>query len=169
MDSASIPTIDVSTVTTNTPDLSLATVAPDTPVMGGTVTPHPPDQVITTNPNMFIRTTCSKILLPPGIYNYQRNNGLHSIMSVKSDKGNFDEIEGHYQMIGKPQGSKSGRGQQSVYDQASGGHKRTSLQIFSAEVREQLLKDPKVKKEDMDNIIIERWINLTPEMKKKYQ
>merc|ERR550519_1087918 len=48
---------------------------------------------------MFIRTTCSKILLPPGIYKYARNNGLQSIMSVKADKGTFDAIESHYHIM----------------------------------------------------------------------
>jgi len=174
MDSQSIPTIDVSTVTTNTPALALATVVPDTPVMGGSVTPHPLDQVISTNPNMFIRTTCSKILLPPGIYTYQRNNGLHSIMSVKADSGIFDDIEGHYMIIGRSNSkAKESRNAKSPNpleqpSQQLPTHRRTSLQVFSAEVREELLKDSKINKADLDNIIIERWINLTPEVKKKY-
>ena len=66
------PIIDVSTITSNTPQLALSTVKPDTPVMGGCVTPWPLGHVITVHPTLFIRTTCSKIFLPPGLYSYER-------------------------------------------------------------------------------------------------
>ena len=66
------PVIDVSTITTNTPQLALSTVKADTPVMGGSVTPWPLGQMIAVHPTLFIRTTCSKIFLPPGLYSYER-------------------------------------------------------------------------------------------------
>ena len=47
--------VDLSTVTTNTPRVALATVAPGTEVLGGHVTPHPTHQMITVNPSQFIR------------------------------------------------------------------------------------------------------------------
>merc|ERR1719228_1504425 len=83
-------------MTTNSPALALATVQPATQVMGGTVTPHPTNQIVTVHPNMFIRTTCSKVFLPPGLYKYSRNNGLQSIMSVRADTGTFEAIESYY-------------------------------------------------------------------------
>ena len=96
------PQIDVSTITTNTPTLAMSTVKPNTEVMGGCVTPWPPHKLVKVQPSLFIRTTCSKILLPPGLYSYQRNNGLHSIMSVRADSGTFDSIESHYILMDKP-------------------------------------------------------------------
>ena len=66
------PTIDVSTISSNTPQLALNTVRAGTPVMGGSVTPWPLGQIITAHPAHFIRTTCSKIFLPPGLYSYER-------------------------------------------------------------------------------------------------
>ena len=55
---------------------------------------HYPCTIITTTTST--RTTCSKSKLPPGIYFYQRANGLQSLMVVKTDMGSFDQIEGHY-------------------------------------------------------------------------
>ena len=119
--SGGLASVDPATVTTNTPTLALATVPPDiiliiiynnshiysqvppdTPILGGRVTPHPTDRMIAVHPSQFIRctsptadcydlilsflffrTTCSKVFLPPGIYKYARNNGLNSIMSVR--------------------------------------------------------------------------------------
>merc|ERR1712156_1208897 len=78
------------------PTLALATVPPDTPILGGRVTPHPTDRMIAVHPSQFIRTTCSKVFLPPGIYKYARNNGLNSIMSVRADSGSFKALESHY-------------------------------------------------------------------------
>ena len=49
--------VDPSTVTTNTPTLALATVPPDTPILGGRVTPHPTDRMIAVHPSQFIRYT----------------------------------------------------------------------------------------------------------------
>ena len=92
------PQIDVSTITTNTPFLAMSTVKPNTEVLGGRVTPWAPHLLIKVHPSLFIRTTCSKIMLPPGLYSYQRNNGIKSIMSVKADSGTFDSIESHYHM-----------------------------------------------------------------------
>ena len=68
--SSGLASVDPATVTTNTPALALATVMPDTPVLGGRVTPHPLHQLIPVHPSLFIRTTCSKIMLPPGLYSY---------------------------------------------------------------------------------------------------
>ena len=64
--------VDVSTITANNPTLGLATVVPNTPVMGGKVSPWPLASLVHTHPKLFIRTTCSKINLPPGLYKYQR-------------------------------------------------------------------------------------------------
>ena len=55
--SGGLASVDPSTVTTNSPTLALATVPPDTPILGGRVTPHPTDQMITVNPSQFIRST----------------------------------------------------------------------------------------------------------------
>ena len=69
---ASGPFIDVSTISSNTPQMALSTVKAGTPVMGGFVSPWPLGQMITVHPTLFIRTTCSKIYLPPGLYTYER-------------------------------------------------------------------------------------------------
>ena len=69
---ASGPFIDVSTISSNTPQMALNTVKECTPVMGGFVSPWPLRQMITVHPTLFIRTTCSKIFLPPGLYTYER-------------------------------------------------------------------------------------------------
>ena len=69
---ASGPFIDVSTISSNTPQMALSTVKESTPVMGGFVSPWPLRQMITVHPTLFIRTTCSKIFLPPGLYTYER-------------------------------------------------------------------------------------------------
>ena len=69
---ASGPFIDVSTISSNTPQMALSTVKEATPVMGGFVSPWPLRQMITVHPTLFIRTTCSKIFLPPGLYTYER-------------------------------------------------------------------------------------------------
>ena len=103
------PQIDVSTITTNTPFLAMSTVKPNTEVLGGSVTPWAPHLLIKVHPSLFIRTTCSKIMLPPGLYSYQRNNGIKSIMSVKADSGTFDSIESHYHMC-KPTNFESETG-----------------------------------------------------------
>ena len=66
------PFIDVSTISSNTPQMALSTVREATPVMGGFVSPWPLGQMITVHPTLFIRTTCSKIFLPPGLYTYER-------------------------------------------------------------------------------------------------
>ena len=55
--SGGLASVDPSTVTTNSPTLALATVPPDTPILGGRVTPHPTAQMITVNPSQFIRST----------------------------------------------------------------------------------------------------------------
>ena len=69
---ASGPFIDVSTISSNTPQMALSTVREATPVMGGFVSPWPLGQMINVHPTLFIRTTCSKIFLPPGLYTYER-------------------------------------------------------------------------------------------------
>ena len=69
---ASGPFIDVSTISSNTPQMALSTVKESTPVMGGLVSPWPLRQMITVHPTLFIRTSCSKIFLPPGLYSYER-------------------------------------------------------------------------------------------------
>ena len=53
--SSGLASVDPATVTTNTPALALATVMPDTPVLGGRVTPHPLHQLIPVHPSLFIR------------------------------------------------------------------------------------------------------------------
>ena len=53
--SGGLASVDPSTVTTNTPTLALATVPPDTPILGGRVTPHPTDWMIAVHPSQFIR------------------------------------------------------------------------------------------------------------------
>ena len=53
--SGGLASVDPSTVTTNTPTLALATVPPDTPILGGRVTPHPTDRMIAVHPSQFIR------------------------------------------------------------------------------------------------------------------
>ena len=74
--SGGLASVDPATVTTNTPTLALATVPPDiiliinynnshiysqvppdTPILGGRVTPHPTDKMIAVHPSQFIRCT----------------------------------------------------------------------------------------------------------------
>jgi len=171
------PQIDVSTITTNTPKLAMSTVKPHTQVMGGLVTPWPPHLLIKVHPSLFIRTTCSKILLPPGLYNYQRNNGLKSIMSVKADSGTFDAIESHYNMC-KPtnfdaEGTKGKkvdnmRWNTKVKKTYTSAHRKTPLQIYSQDCKKALAYEG-VPKEDWDKLTIDRWSKLSPEDKQVYK
>jgi len=169
------PQIDVSTITTNTPNLALATVKPQTQVMGGMVTPWPLHVQIFIHPSLFIRTTCSKIFLPPGLYNYQRNNGLKSIMSVKSDSGTFDSIENYYHMtkindeVEKTRGKKVDniRWNTKVKKTYTSAHRKTPLQIYSQDCKNMLANEG-VPKCDWDKLTIERWAALPPEEKQEY-
>lgn len=171
------PQIDVSTITTNTPILAMSTVKPHTQVMGGLVTPWPPHVLIKVHPSLFIRTTCSKILLAPGLYNYARNNGLKSIMSVKADSGTFDAIESHYQMC-KPTGfdAETPKGKKvdnmrwdtKVRKTYTSAHRKTPLQIYSQDCKKDLANEG-VPKDDWDKLTIDRWSKLSPEEKKVYK
>merc|ERR1711915_453883 len=170
------PQIDVSTITSNTPLLALSTVKPETQVMGGSVTPWPPNMMVKIHPSLFIRTTCSKILLPPGLYSYQRNNGLKSIMSVKADTGTFDAIENHYHMCKTTkQDAKKSKGQKvdnirwntKVKKTYTSAHRKTPLQIYSQDCRKSLASEG-VPREKWDDFVINSWANLSPEAKKKY-
>jgi len=167
------PQIDVSTITTNTPVLARATVQPNTQVMGGLVTPWPPHLLIKVHPSLFIRTTCSKIMLPPGLYGYKRNNGLQSIMSVKSDSGTFDVIESHYLMNqyekekDKNKKVDNIRWNTKVKKTYTSAHRKTPLQIYSQDCKLALANEG-VPKEDWDKTIIDRWSSLPAEEKAVY-
>eukprot|EP00092_Neocalanus_flemingeri_P006542 GFUD01007052.1.p1 GENE.GFUD01007052.1~~GFUD01007052.1.p1 ORF type:complete len:560 (+),score=220.44 GFUD01007052.1:152-1831(+) len=169
------PQIDVSTISTNTPTLAMSTVRANTEVMGGMVTPWPPHLLITVHPSLFIRTTCSKILLPPGLYNYQRNNGLQSIMSVKSDSGTFDSIESHYHMtqmtdeVEKTRGKKVDniRWNTKVKKTYTSAHRKTPLQIYSQDCKKSLANEG-IPKNEWDKHIIDRWARLPAEEKKEF-
>jgi len=171
------PQIDVRTITTNTPLLALSTVKPNTEVMGGYVTPWAPNRLVKCQPSLFIRTTCSKIMLPPGLYRYKRNNGLQSFMSVRADSGTFDSIESHYLLMDrptkfyneKPQGKKvdNRRANTVVRKTYTSAHRKTGLQIFSEEVKKDLRAEL-VDKDDWSKETIDRWANLDPVLKKEY-
>jgi len=167
------PIIDVSTITSNTPQLALSTVKPDTPVMGGCVTPWPLGHVITVHPTLFIRTTCSKIFLPPGLYSYERSNGLVSVMSVKSDDGKFEEIEGQYFIKQADKDPHKGvsvdkmRPNTKVKRTYLSAHRRTPLQIYDEDCRVEMEIEG-VARELWDEEVIKRWTNLTKEEKDKY-
>ena len=119
----------------------------------------------------MFRTTCSKIHLPPGIYKYARNNGLQSIMSVKTDKGSFEDIEAHYKIT-------AGRGVTKVDSAKRELHNKnekrdllpgflTPLEIFSEELRKKL--GPKaLKKGDLETMVTKKWAELSYEEKKVY-
>ncbi|XP_023336065.1 uncharacterized protein LOC111707233 [Eurytemora carolleeae] len=62
------------------------------PVMGGMVTLLNPGIPLTCNPAQFIKTTSSKYKIPPGVYKYVRKNGLESVLLVKDDDGNYDDL-----------------------------------------------------------------------------
>jgi len=172
------PQIDVSTITTNTPLLALSTVKPNTEVMGGYVTPWAPNLLIKVQPSLFIRTTCSKILLPPGLYSYRRNNGLQSIMSVKADSGTFDSIESHYLLMDKPtkfynekppSGKKvdNRRVNTVVKKTYTSAHRKTGLQVFSDDVKKDLRAE-RIPKDDWDKETIDRWAKMDPVTKQWY-
>jgi len=169
------PQIDVSTITTNTPFLAMSTVKPNTEVLGGSVTPWAPHLLIKVHPSLFIRTTCSKIMLPPGLYSYQRNNGIKSIMSVKADSGTFDSIESHYHMC-KPTNFESETGKKvdnrrwntKVKKTYTSAHRKTPLQIFSMDIKTTLSKEG-IPKEDWDKETIDRWARLDPVTKEEYK
>jgi len=172
------PQIDVSTITTNTPLLAMATVKPNTPVLGGMVTPWAPHLIINVHPSLFIRTTCSKIMLPPGLFSYQRNNGLKSIMSVRADSGTFDSIESHYHMsktnnlfmAEKNTGKKvdNMRWDTKVRKTYTSAHRKTPLQIYSQDCKRALAHEG-IPKEDWDKHTIDRWSRLAPEAKQEYK
>merc|ERR1719228_1160611 len=139
------------------------------------VTPWPLHVHITMHPSLFIRTTCSKILLPPGLYSYQRNNGLKSIMSVKSDSGTFDTIEDYYHMtrmneeVEKTRGKKGDniRWNTKVKRTYTSAHRKTPLQIFSQDCKN-ILANEGIPKCEWDKVIIDRWSTLPPEEKQEY-
>jgi len=162
--------VDPSTVTTNTPTLALATVPPDTPILGGRVTPHPTDRMIAVHPSQFIRTTCSKVFLPPGIYKYARNNGLNSIMSVRADTGSFDALEAHY-LITSARGVTRRRSlvEEPVVQQPNGFQQQPidALQLFTADLQKQL-GQKECKKGDFNAVVETKWAELSYDEKRAY-
>jgi len=173
---ASGPQIDVSTITTNTPALAMSTVQPNTEVLGGKVTPWPPHLLIKIQPSLFIRTTCSKVLLPPGLYSYQRDNGLKSIMVVKADSGTFDAIESYYLLMCRQSNqvvSSSGkkvdnkRWDTKVKKTYTSAHRKSPLQLYSQDLQKVLLKE-RIPREDWDKEIIDRWAKLDKVTKQEY-
>ena len=79
-ESTTHPKIDYSLLRANNPFLS-RTVKPHTKVEGagwdgltGTISPHPTYRVVPVNPIRFIRTTCDRARLPPGIYSFLKEN-----------------------------------------------------------------------------------------------
>merc|ERR1719278_2303079 len=167
--SGGLASVDPSTVTTNTPTLALATVPPDTPILGGRVTPHPTDRMIAVHPSQFIRTTCSKVLLPPGIYKYARNNGLNSIMSVRADSGSFDALEAHY-LITSARGvtRRKSLAEEPVVQQPNGFQQPLdALQLFTADLQKQL-EPSESKKGDFDATVAAKWAELSYDEKRSY-
>merc|ERR1719278_2122588 len=168
--SGGLASVDPSTVTTNTPTLALATVPPDTPILGGRVTPHPTDRMIAVHPSQFIRTTCSKVFLPPGIYKYARNNGLNSIMSVRADTGSFDALEAHY-LITSARGVTRRRSlvEEPVVQQPNGFQQQPidALQLFTADLQKQL-GQKECKKGDFNAVVETKWAELSYDEKRAY-
>lgn len=167
--SGGLASVDPSTVTTNTPTLALATVPPDTPILGGRVTPHPTDRMIAVHPSQFIRTTCSKVFLPPGIYKYARNNGLNSIMSVRADTGSFDALEAHY-LITSARGVTRRRSlvEEPVVQQPNGFQQPVdALQLFTIDLQKQL-GQKESKKGDFDTVVAMKWAELSYDEKRGY-
>lgn len=171
--SGGLASVDPSTVTTNTPTLALATVPPDTPILGGRVTPHPTDRMIAVHPSQFIRTTCSKVFLPPGIYKYARNNGLNSIMSVRADTGSFDALEAHY-LITSARGvqqrvtRRRSLVEEPVVQQPNGFQQpMDALQLFTADLQKQL-GQKESKKRDFNTVVEAKWAELSYDEKRVY-
>merc|ERR1719278_2253612 len=167
--SGGLASVDPSTVTTNTPTLALATVPPDTPILGGRVTPHPTDRMIAVHPSQFIRTTCSKVFLPPGIYKYARNNGLNSIMSVRADTGSFDALEAHY-LITSARGvqQRKSLAEEPVVQQPNGFQQPVdALQLFTIDLQKQL-GQKESKKGDFDTVVAMKWAELSYDEKRGY-
>merc|ERR1719278_486017 len=167
--SGGLASVDPSTVTTNTPTLALATVPPDTPILGGRVTPHPTDRMIAVHPSQFIRTTCSKVFLPPGIYKYARNNGLNSIMSVRADSGSFDALEARY-LITSARGvtRRKSLAEEPVVQQPNGFQQPLdALQLFTADLQKQL-EPSESKKGDFDATVAAKWAELSYDEKRGY-
>jgi len=168
--SGGLASVDPATVTTNTPTLALATVPPDTPILGGRVTPHPTDRMIAVHPSQFIRTTCSKVFLPPGIYKYARNNGLNSIMSVRADSGSFDALEAHY-LITSARGvsRRKSLAEEPVVQQPNGFQQPLdALQLFTADLQKQLEPSELSKKGDFDATVAAKWAELSYDEKRSY-
>jgi len=169
------PQIDVSTITTNTPILAMSTVKPNTEVLGGKVTPWPPHLLIKIQPSLFIRTTCSKVLLPPGLYSYQRDNGLKSIMVVKADSGTFESIESYYLLLCRQSNEVNSVGKKvdnrrwdtKVKKTYTSAHRKSPLQLYSQDLQKVLLKE-RIPREDWDKEIIDRWAKLDKVTKQEY-
>merc|ERR1711902_343428 len=114
-------------------------------------------------------------MLPPGLYSYQRNNGIKSIMSVKSDSGTFDSIESHYHMC-KPANFETEKKKKvdnkrwdtKVKKTYTSAHRKTPLEVFSMDIKEVLAKEG-IPKEDWDRETIDRWATLDPVTKEEYE
>ena len=108
-ESTTHPKIDYSLLRANNPFLSW-TVKPHTKVEGagwdgltGTISPHPTYRVVPVNPSRFIRTTCAKARLPPGIYSFLKENSTAPLyIVVKTELGKYEEIESYNKVIHLP-------------------------------------------------------------------
>ena len=102
-----------------------------------------------------------------------RSNGIVSIMSVKTDGGKFEEIEGQYFVKKGDKEKHKGR----VVDRKRpntkvkrtflSAHRRTPLQIYDEACRAEMEAEG-VPKELWDEEIIKRWAGLSKEEKDEY-
>ena len=102
-----------------------------------------------------------------------RSNGLVSVMSVKSDDGKFEEIEGQYFIKQADKDPHKGvsvdkmRPNTKVKRTYLSAHRRTPLQIYDEDCRVEMEIEG-VARELWDEEVIKRWTNLTKEEKDKY-
>lgn len=114
--------------------------------------------------------------LPPGVYKYKRNNGIISILVIKTDSGTFEEIEKYYKFRSMPLPQQRTNAS-NVFHQWQGtkvaanvtSGKKTPLQIFAAEEEKKINAEGKFDEKEVRKMIIDRWVALPDKEKQNYR
>ena len=130
-------------------------VSPNTPALGGLVTPIAPGtKIVSSN---VLHSPSSKSKLPPGVYRFQKTDGTEAVLIVKDDK-HLNKTP----LIATRKVSN-------INSSSEAGYK-TPLQIFSSEVSATIKrKQPHLNYSEIQKIVIERWTRMTDSEKQAYR